>query len=176
MRLTVTASLARAFCMVPSKKCEDTGVDSTNTFYISSNECDGIKAIAKTVKEGKDDPRRLVLMQRLASAEGLVREVYVRHPNYDSIVPALLSVGLRGLSEAIPLSVGTPLSPMLGQITRDLGDVAKRLGMMREFAAEWKYDGQRVQIRNNLFPKTTDHAKRGKLRLRTKAKRTHPTW
>lgn len=144
--MTVTASLARAFCLI---QAVDDGKE--NAFYISPEERSGVKAVAKTVKEGKDDPRRLVLTQRLAAAESLVREVYVRHPNYDSIVPALLRVGLRGLSEAIPLSVGTPLSPMLGQITRDLGDVATRLESGSEFAAEWKYDGQRVQIRKPRF-------------------------
>jgi DNA ligase-1 len=141
VRLTVTASLARAFCLIAPVKA-----DEADEFYISPEEREGVKAVAKTVKEGKDDPRRLVLMGRLAKAEALVREVYVRHPNYDNIVPALLNVGLQGLSEAIPLQVGTPLSPMLGQITRDLGDVSKRLEPSREFAAEWKYDGQRVQI------------------------------
>lgn len=145
VRLTVTASLARAFCLIPPNKLED-HQEAIDPYYISTNEREGLRALAKTVKEGKDDPKRLELMERLAKAEGLVREIYVRHPNYDNIVPALLSVGLSGLSDAIPLQVGTPLSPMLGQITRDLGDVANRLAPTREFAAEWKYDGQRVQI------------------------------
>lgn len=141
VRLTVTASLARAFCLIQGQKSE-----GDNTFWISPAEREGIRSLAKTAKEGKDDPKRLELMARLAKAESLVREVYVRHPNYDNIVPALLNHGLQGLSEAIPLQVGTPLSPMLGQITRDLGDVANRLEPNRGFAAEWKYDGQRVQI------------------------------
>lgn len=145
VRLTVTASLARAFCLIRPDKLEE-GAGGVDPFYITPEERTGVKAVAKTAKEGKDDPKRLELMNRLARAESLVREVYVRHPNYDNIVPALLSVGLSGLSEAIPLQVGTPLSPMLGQITRDLGDVAGRLEPTREFAAEWKYDGQRVQI------------------------------
>lgn len=50
--------------------------------------------------------------------------------------PALLEEGLEGLRERVPLAVGTPLSPMLGQITRDLGDVAGRLGPDRPFVAE----------------------------------------
>lgn len=145
VRLTVTASLARAFCLIPPSKLESSN-GTVDAFYITPEERKEVKAVAKTAKEGKDDPRRLELMERLAKAEGLVREVYVRHPNYDNIIPALLSVGLSGLSDAIPLQVGTPLSPMLGQITRDLGDVAGRLEPTREFAAEWKYDGQRVQI------------------------------
>ena len=56
----------------------------------------------------------------------------------------MLEVGLDGLEEAVPLAVGTPLSNMLGQITRNLEDVQSRLQPDAEFAAEWKYDGQRV--------------------------------
>jgi len=39
---------------------------------------------------------------------------------------------------------------MLGQITRNLEDVQSRLQPNAEFAAEWKYDGQRVQIHARL--------------------------
>ena len=70
VRLTVTAALARCFCL---------SGPSSPTFNISSQDCEGVTAVAKTVKEGKDDPRRKVLMDRLAAAEGLVRKVYVRH-------------------------------------------------------------------------------------------------
>ena len=35
---------------------------------------------------------------------------------------------------------------MLGQITRNLDDVQSRLQSGTEFAAEFKYDGQRAQI------------------------------
>jgi DNA ligase-1 len=40
---------------------------------------------------------------------------------------------------------GIPLSPMLGSITRSLGEVFTRLGTL-PFTAEAKLDGQRVQI------------------------------
>ncbi|GAB00057.1 uncharacterized protein L969DRAFT_54793 [Mixia osmundae IAM 14324] len=162
VRLTVTASLARAFCLTDSRHSEEEEFaalaatarhkraasfeSSSSLFWIPVDRRQGLRATAKTVKEGKDLPARLALMQTLAAAERTVKTVYVRHPNYNHIVPALLETGLSGLAEAVPIAIGTPLNPMLGQITRDLGDVAQRLAPNRPFVAEWKYDGQRVQI------------------------------
>ena len=48
---------------------------------------------------------------------------------------------------------------MLGQITRNLEDVQSRLQPHAEFAAEWKYDGQRVQIHARMRDKATDGAR-----------------
>jgi len=47
------------------------------------------------------------------------------------------------------LTTGIPLSPMLGSITRSLGEVFTRLGSL-PFTAEAKLDGQRVQIHARL--------------------------
>jgi DNA ligase-1 len=49
------------------------------------------------------------------------------------------------LFDRVPLSVGIPLSPMLGSITRSLNEVYTRLGTL-PFTSEAKLDGQRVQI------------------------------
>ena len=154
VRLTVTAALARAFCLTRGDgkelaELEALEVDSIETannsqsFWIPVQIRQGINAVAKTAKEGKDDPKRLLLMKVLAKAESLVRQVFVRHPNYEHIIPALLENGLENLIHNVPLTIGIPLSPMLGSITRDLGDVEKRLSPNAEFAAEYKYDGQR---------------------------------
>ncbi|EGG09678.1 uncharacterized protein MELLADRAFT_34116 [Melampsora larici-populina 98AG31] len=125
VKLTVTSSLAQAFCLSRSST-----TSSQNSSSIETNK-----------------PGRLETLKILTQAQKIVREVYVRHPNYDSIIPALLDEGsLETLSEKVPLAVGIPISPMLGQITRDLSDVEQRLKADEEFVAEWKYDGQRVQI------------------------------
>lgn len=142
VRLTVTSSLARAFCLHQGACVAkgEYGMDPENKsrLAISLAECQGVKAVAQTAKQGKDDPRRRQLMSRLAEAEAIVRKVYVRHPNYDDIVSALLKddVGLEGLEEAVPLQVGTPINNMLGQITRSLDDVSQRFSESTEFAAE----------------------------------------
>lgn len=85
----------------------------------------------------------------------LCREVFSRHPNFTSLLEALLHEpasegGLTHLSALVPLRIGTPISPMLGSITRSLTDVYTKLGVgtpaHRAFVSEFKYDGQRVQI------------------------------
>lgn len=76
---------------------------------------------------------------------GYFSEVRARHPNFSSIVPALVEGGLQELSQRVPLRIGTPLSPMLGSITRSLPAMHTKLGS-RAFVSEFKYDGQRVQI------------------------------
>ncbi|KAH9935300.1 uncharacterized protein B0H18DRAFT_975196 [Fomitopsis serialis] len=76
---------------------------------------------------------------------GLLKRVYVQHPNYDDIVKALLDTGLEDLASRVPLSVGIPLLPTLGSPTRSLDEIYDRLGFL-PFTAEFKYDGQRAQI------------------------------
>lgn len=79
-------------------------------------------------------------------AEELVKACFARRPNYDDLVPALLEIGI---SDELPLRCGLtlhiPLRPMLGSITRDLAEMLTKLDG-REFACEYKYDGQRAQI------------------------------
>ncbi|TFK44414.1 ATP-dependent DNA ligase [Crucibulum laeve] len=78
-------------------------------------------------------------------AEALIKGVYVKHPNYDHIVGALLDHGLDGLPGHVPLSVGIPLHSTLGSPLRSLEEVYERLPGL-PFSAEFKYDGQRAQI------------------------------
>jgi len=80
-----------------------------------------------------------------AKAEEIVKQCFARQPNYNDLVPALLSVGLDKVQSVCKLGVHTPLKPMLGSITRDLPEMLAKLGG-REFTAEYKYDGQRAQV------------------------------
>ncbi len=47
-----------------------------------------------------------MLIEKFGVAEALLKKVYVRHPNYDHIVSAILEVGLDGLAERVLLTVG----------------------------------------------------------------------
>ena len=94
---------------------------------------------------GESDLLRTDVTSRLERAEKLVRGVWARHPDYAHIVDGLLSGGLDGLEERVPLALGTPVQHMLGSITRSLADVYARLGD-RPFVSEAKLDGQRAQI------------------------------
>ncbi|QRW27554.1 ATP-dependent DNA ligase [Rhizoctonia solani] len=82
---------------------------------------------------------------RVEDAETLVKQVYVRHPHFGHIVNAALDSGLEHLSDNVQLTVGIPLHPTLGSPTRSLDEIYDRLGDLA-FTAEFKYDGQRVQV------------------------------
>ncbi|CAE7072296.1 unnamed protein product [Rhizoctonia solani] len=85
------------------------------------------------------------LDKKMADAVALVKQVYVRHPHFGHIVNAALDSGLEGLSDNVQLTVGIPLHPTLGSPTRSLNEIYDLLGGLA-FTAEFKYDGQRVQI------------------------------
>lgn len=101
------------------------------------------------VKAAAPDPTSVAIRARwrekCTEAEKLMRRVYVRHPNYHHIVPSLVATGLEQLEDNVRLTVGIPLSPMLGSITRSLAEVFERLQGV-DFTSEAKLDGQRGQI------------------------------
>lgn len=57
-------------------------------------------------KKGPEDAARDELKALFTRAEGLIKQVYVRHPCYDDIVQALLDHDLSHLADRVPLSVG----------------------------------------------------------------------
>ncbi|KAK4890744.1 hypothetical protein LTR27_010563 [Elasticomyces elasticus] len=79
-------------------------------------------------------------------AEELVKACFARRPNYNDLVPVLLDIGIPDeLLVRCGLAMHIPLRPMLGGITRDLGEMLEKL-KGREFSCEYKYDGQRAQV------------------------------
>ncbi|GAB7361326.1 hypothetical protein MBLNU230_g1382t1 [Neophaeotheca triangularis] len=87
------------------------------------------------------------LAETLLPGEELVKASFARRPNYSDLIPTLLSHGLAPtLLAHCGLALHIPLRPMLGGITRDLGELHARLGDHRAFACEFKYDGQRAQV------------------------------
>ncbi|KAJ3515752.1 hypothetical protein NM208_g14928 [Fusarium decemcellulare] len=88
-------------------------------------------------------------------SEELVKACYARRPNYNDLVPVLLEIGI---SEELLIRCGItlhiPLRPMLGSITRDLSEMLTKL-QGRDFACEFKYDGQRAQIHCDEHGKVT---------------------
>jgi len=106
--------------------------------------------------EGADFPIKmqsdLVKLKKEALAdvyskgEELVKACFARRPNYNDIVPCLLEVGISDeLLIHCGLALHIPLRPMLGSITRDLGEMLTKL-QGRDFSCEYKYDGQRAQV------------------------------
>ena len=81
-----------------------------------------------------------------ARAEEFVKASFARRPNYNDLIPCLLEVGpLEELPLRCGLELHVPLRPMLGNITRDTLDMLTKL-QGRDFACEFKYDGQRAQV------------------------------
>ncbi|KAK5625138.1 hypothetical protein RRF57_000854 [Xylaria bambusicola] len=81
-----------------------------------------------------------------ARAEEIVKACFARRPNYNDLIPAMLEVGVcPELLVRCGLELHTPLRPMLGSITRDLSEMLTKL-QGRDFACEYKYDGQRAQV------------------------------
>lgn len=86
------------------------------------------------------------LTEVYARAEELVKACFARRPSYNDLVPVLLEIGIsEELLIRCGLTLHVPLRPMLGSITRDLAEMLTKLDG-REFACEFKYDGQRAQI------------------------------
>ncbi|KAI1489940.1 DNA ligase 1 [Biscogniauxia mediterranea] len=79
-------------------------------------------------------------------AEEIVKACFARRPNYNDLVPVMLEIGVcEELLIRCDLALHIPLRPMLGSITRDLSEMLTKL-QGRDFACEFKYDGQRAQV------------------------------
>lgn len=100
-----------------------------------------LEPASKLCKLRKDE-----LAEVWAKAEEIVKACFARRPNYNELIPALLETGVtEELLARCDLTLHVPLRPMLGSITRDLSEMLTKL-QGRDFACEFKYDGQRAQI------------------------------
>jgi DNA ligase-1 len=90
--------------------------------------------------------RKEELAEIWARGEEIVKACFARRPNYNDLVPVLLEIGVtEELLTRCNLTLHIPLRPMLGSITRDLSEMLTKL-QGRDFACEYKYDGQRAQV------------------------------
>ena len=93
--------------------------------------------------------KKEALVEVYGKGEELVKACFARRPNYNDLVPCLLEVGISDeLLLRCGLALHIPLRPMLGSITRDLGEMLTKL-QGRDFSCEYKYDGQRAQVHCN---------------------------
>lgn len=90
--------------------------------------------------------KKEALAETYAKGEELLKACFARRPNYNDLVPCLLEMGMSDeLLVRCGLALHIPLRPMLGSITRDLGEMLTKL-QGRDFSCEYKYDGQRAQV------------------------------
>jgi DNA ligase-1 len=90
-------------------------------------------------------PGKGARQELFARNEEALKQCFARRPNYNDLVPALLRGGIDALEKECAMEIHIPLKPMLGSITRDLEEMLVKL-QGRDFACEYKYDGQRAQI------------------------------
>ena len=124
VKTTMLIALSRAFLL-----SRPTGTD----FHIHER-----SELAKLKKEA--------LTEIYSRSEELVKASFARRPNYNDLVPCMLEIGVsEELLVRCGLGLHIPLRPMLGSITRDLGEMLTKL-QGRDFSCEYKYDGQRAQV------------------------------
>ncbi|EQL01239.1 hypothetical protein G6O67_001227 [Ophiocordyceps sinensis] len=100
-----------------------------------------LKSVSELSNLRKDE-----LAEVWGKAEEIVKACFARRPNYNDLIPVLLETGVTDeLLARCDLTLHIPLRPMLGSITRDLAEMLTKL-QGRDFACEFKYDGQRAQI------------------------------
>lgn len=75
----------------------------------------------------------------------IIKETYCRCPDYNKIIPVLLTEGVNALEEKCKIVPGIPLKPMLALPTKGVHEIFERFEG-HDFTCEWKYDGERAQI------------------------------
>ncbi|CAM1503830.1 Fc.00g014210.m01.CDS01 [Cosmosporella sp. VM-42] len=100
-----------------------------------------LKSVSDLSKLKKEE-----LAEVWSRGEEIVKACFARRPNYNDLVTVLLEIGICDeLLVRCDLTLHIPLRPMLGSITRDLSEMLTKL-QGRDFACEYKYDGQRAQV------------------------------
>jgi len=114
VRTTILTAFARALVLTPPATSTDPA--SSGLSYTASPElvAQVSRPSRSSPEKGEDSPKAL-LIEKFAVAEALLKKVYVRHPNYDHIVSAILEVGLDGLAERVLLTVGMWAKIHIGQ-------------------------------------------------------------
>lgn len=110
VRTSILTALGRAVALSP---LAGIAVLLDSSLYASLElQAEGKAAFGKSKRKGGDTVKG-ELNNRFSRAEAIIKRAYVQHPNYDHIAAALLEVGLDGLADRLPLTVGglSPLAP-----------------------------------------------------------------
>lgn len=108
VRTSILTALSRALVLTPPVGMTNPVLPDSN-FYASSILLADIKPLLPSSNKKQTDTSRDELNEKFSRAEAIVKKAYVVHPNYDHIAAALLEVGLEGLANRLPLTVGACL-------------------------------------------------------------------
>jgi DNA ligase-1 len=94
--------------------------------------------------------KETALKERLDLGTLAVKEAFCQCPSYDILVDVLVNKGgINQLKELCKATPGIPMKPMLAHPSKGIDEILKRCGQS-EFACEYKYDGERAQVRKRL--------------------------
>ena len=106
VRTSILSALARAMALTPKPSFGPPSVDQTPSFHISVSLLSDLERLPSSSKGKSRETTGEPILSYFKRAENLMKQVYVRHPSYDKIIPALLQGGLDSLAQSVPLVVG----------------------------------------------------------------------
>ena len=147
VRTSILSALARAMALTPKPSSGPPSVDQVPSFHLSVSLLSDLKKLPSSSKGKSRDSTGEPILSYFKRAESLMKQVYVRHPNYDRIIPALLQGGLDSLAQSVPLVVG--LSPdshlslyppihILAKASRCTQCLVHRHGRWKKYTSGWE--------------------------------------
>jgi len=106
VRTSILSALARAMVLTPKPSLGSSPGDQSSSFHVSVSLLSDPERLPSSLKGRSRDSAEEFILSHFKRAEGLMKQVYVRHPSYDKIIPALLQGGLDSLAQSVPLIVG----------------------------------------------------------------------
>ena len=106
VRTSILSALARAMVLTPKPSLESPEGDQAPSFHLPASLLSDLEKVSPSSKGKSRDSTGEPILSHFKRAEGLMKQVYVRHPSYDKIIPALLEGGLDSLAQSVPLVVG----------------------------------------------------------------------
>ena len=147
VRTSILSALARAMALTPKPCFGPPSVDQAPSFHLSVGLLSDYEKLPSSSKGKSRDSTGEPILSYFKRAESLLKQVYVRHPSFDKIIPALLQGGLDSLAQSVPLVVG--LSPdsylllyppihLLVKASRYTQCLVHRHGLWKKYTTGWE--------------------------------------
>lgn len=147
VRTSILTALARAMTLTSKPLSGSSAVDEAPSFHLSASLLSDLEKLPSSSKGKSRDSTAEPILAYFKRAESLVKQVYVRHPSYDKIIPALLQGGLDSLAQSVPLVVGlssdshlSPFPPIhiLVKVSRCIQCLVHPRGLWKKYTTGWE--------------------------------------